>query len=44
MKNIVKKILIGILIFIILFIIFKPRNVFLFKTNVPMIIYENIYK
>lgn len=42
MKNIVKKILIGILIFIILFIIFKPMNVFLFKTDVPMIIYRNI--
>ena len=44
MKNIVKKILIGILIFIILFIIFKPRNVFLFKSDVSMIICENIYK
>lgn len=42
MKNIVKKILIGILIFIILFIIFKPMNGFLFKTDVPMIIYRNI--
>ncbi len=42
MKNILKKILLGILILIILFIIFKPMNVFLFDSNVPMIIYRNI--